>query len=62
MWRERKITQSRERKIKDKQREDELAFKKEEEERRKREDADLAFDAWKRNKLRDERETTRKAM
>ncbi|XP_063870765.1 protein split ends-like isoform X1 [Scylla paramamosain] len=62
MWKQRKITQLRERQIKDKQRKDELAFKKEEEERRKREDADLAFYAWKRNKLQDERETTRKAM
>lgn len=62
MWKQKKIAELRERQIKMKQMEEDLAWKKEEEERRKKEDADLAFNAWKRNKLKDERESTTKAM
>lgn len=48
--------------MKVKQEEEELAWRKEEEQRRKREDADLAFSAWKRNKLKENRDATRRAM
>ena len=62
MWKQNKITEFRERQIKDKQKEEELAWKKAEDERIKREEADLAFNAWKRNKFKDEQDGMRKAM
>lgn len=62
MWKQKKIEDLKEKQIKLKQEEEELAWRKEEEQRSKREEADLAFNAWKRNKLKEERDTTRRAM
>lgn len=62
MWKQKKIEERKEKQMKVKQEEEELAWRKEEEQRRKREDADLAFSAWKRNKLKENRDATRRAM
>lgn len=62
MWKQKKIEDNKEKVVKLKQEEEELARRKEEEQRIKKEDAELAFNAWKRNKIKEQRDSAKRAM